>query len=217
VIGTLGGIQSLDTRRTAFLPLSTARHRFDGLYDIKAIRLRVDHWTNTESVVAKVREILKGRHHSRIAESIRVYYYPERIKKVQSSISLIRILAVLAWSVILVIGGAGIAVLMVSAVRDRRREIGLKKAVGATNSSIRAQFLMEAVIVSCKGGIVGMTVGSVCCLILQLALGLQVSPLVFLVSISVGLVGAAGLGIAAGLYPATIACGMDPAISMRSD
>jgi putative ABC transport system permease protein len=94
VIGTLGGIQSLDTRKTAFIPLSTARQRLVGLHDIKSIRLRTDHWSTIEGVVKEVRDILRKRHHMQIARSIRVYYYPERINKVQKTVTMVRILAV---------------------------------------------------------------------------------------------------------------------------
>lgn len=217
VIGTLGGIQSLATRKTAFIPLSTARRRLRGLYDIRAIRIRADHWTNIQDIVRKVGEILRTRHRIQTARSIRVYHYPERIYKVQSTVSMIRILAVLASAVTVLIGGAGIAVLMLAAVRDRRREIGLKKALGAHDLYILLQFLCEAMIVSCRGGFVGMIAGAVCCFGLQLTLGMNVSLPVFALSIFIGLAGAVVLGLVAGLYPAVVACGTDPVTSMRQE
>jgi putative ABC transport system permease protein len=214
VIGTLGGIQSLDTRKTAFIPLSTARHRLRGFYDIKEIRLRADHWANIPAIVTKVAEILRAHHDLHTARSIRVYHYPERIHKVQSTVAMIRILVVLASAVTILIGGAGVAVLMLAAVRDRRREIGLKKALGAQDLYILLQFLFEAMIVSCRGGIVGMIAGVVCCLGLQFILGVSVSFPVFALSIPLGLAGAVVLGLVAGLYPAMLACGMDPVSAM---
>ncbi len=217
VIGTLGGIQSLDTRKTVFIPLSTARHRLQGLYDIKEIRLRADHWGNVPAVATQTARILRAQHHLHIARSIRVYHYPERIRKVQSTVNMIRILAVLASAVTVLIGGAGVAVLMLAAVRDRRREIGLRKALGAHDVHILLQFLFEAMIVSCRGGILGLIAGTICCLGLQFILGVAVSFPVFALSISLGLAGALVLGLAAGLYPAILACGMDPATSMRQE
>ncbi len=217
VIGTLGGIQSLDTRKTAFIPLSTARHRLQGFYDIKAIRLRADHWANVPPVVTDVAQILRANHGLHTARSIRVYYYPERIHKVQSTVTMIRILAILASVVTVLIGGAGVAVLMLAAVRDRRREIGLKKALGAHDVYILLQFLFEAMVVSCRGGIVGMVAGVVSCLGLQFILGVSVSFPVFALSIPLGLAGTVVLGLVAGLYPAMVACSMDPVTSMRQE
>ena len=217
VIGTLGGIQSLETRKTVFVPLSTARHRLRGLFDIKGIRLRADHWTNIQDIVTKVVATLRARHQKQAARSIRVYHYPERIRKVQGTVTMIRILAVLASALTVLIGGAGIAVLMLAAVRDRSSEIGLKKALGAHDLYILLQFLIEAMLVSCSGGIIGMIAGGVCCFGLQLALGTDVSVLVFALSMTIGLVGAVLLGLFAGLHPAFVACGMDPVTCMRQE
>jgi len=217
VIGTLGGIQSLDTRITAFIPLSTARLQLQGFYDIKAIRLRADHWANVPAVVTEVARILHANHGIHTAGSIRVYHYPERIHKVQGTVTMIRTLAVLASVVTVLIGGAGVVVLMLAAVRDRRREIGLKKALGAHDLYILIQFLFEAMIVSCRGGIVGVIVGVVFCLTLQFLLDVALSLPVFVVSIPLGLAGAVVLGLAAGLYPAMLACDMDPVTSMRQE
>lgn len=217
VIGTLGGIQSLNTRRTAFVPLATARHRLGGLFKIKTIRLRVDHWTNIKLVVELLGEDLRRHFHKEIAKSIRVYYYPERIQKVEGSVAMVKNLTVFASTVTLVIGGVGIAILLLAAVRDRRREIGLKKALGATDRTIMVQFLLEAAIISLLGGVTGVLAGTVFCLILQMAIGLQVAPLVLAVSIPGGFLAVVSIGIMAGLYPAKKASRMDPAIAMCPD
>lgn len=216
VIGTLGGIQGLKTRRTAFIPLTTARHRFGGMYEIKDVRLRVDHWDNVKGVAEKVPTMLTSTNGD-AARNVRVHYYPERIKKVRNSVAMVRILAILGLCATILIGGAGITILMLSAVRDRRREIGLKKALGATESLILVQFLMESVIVSFKGGIVGLILGTLLCASLQLILGLKVDPLVFCMSIPLGFLGAAALGVAAGIYPAIQAGRLDPVVSMRKE
>ncbi|MDQ7782027.1 MAG: ABC transporter permease [Desulfomonilaceae bacterium] len=217
VIGTLGGIQGLDSRNTAFIPLSTARHRLQGLYDLKAIRLRADHWGNVPAIATKVAEILRAHHRIHTARSIRVYYYPDRIQKVQDTVTMVRILAVLASAVTVLIGGGGVAMLMLAAVRDRRREIGLRKALGAQDPDILLQFLFEAVIVSCRGGIAGIIAGFICCLGLQFMLGTAMSVPIFALSIPLAMVGAVTLGLVAGIYPAMLACAADPVTSMREE
>jgi putative ABC transport system permease protein len=216
VIGTLGGIQDLKTRRTAFIPLTTARHRFEGMHEIKDIRVRVDHWNNVKAVVDKVWETL-GTPHDVKVRNVRVHYYPERINKVRSSVAMVRFLALLGLSVTVMIGGAGITTLMLSAVRERRSEIGLKKALGSAEPLILVQFLMESVIVSFKGGIIGLISGTLTCAILQSILDLKIYPLVFALSILIGFAGAVPLGIASGIYPAIRASHLDPVVAMRGD
>jgi putative ABC transport system permease protein len=217
VIGTLGGIQSLNARRTVFVPLATARHRFGGLLRIKKIRLRVDHWTNVKSVVGLAEYDLKRNHHKEIAKSIRVYYYPERIRKVEGSVAMVKALTVFASSVTLIIGGVGIAILLLAAVRDRKHEIGLKKALGATNRTIMLQFLVEGALISLLGGISGVLAGTVFCLLLHIVIGLELAPLVLAVSILGGVLAVVSIGILAGLYPARKAGRMDPAMAMCPD
>lgn len=217
VIGALGGIQSLSTRRTVFCPLATAQNRFEGMREIKSVRLRVDHWGRVKSVVDAVKEHFKEHVHPEIVQSVRVYYYPERIKKVENTVSVVKILAVLALTVTVIVGGVGTATLMLTAIMDRKREIGLKRALGAADEHIMLQFLMEAVVVCARAGIIGMLLGCVTSLILVVSLDLQVAPTVFALSVAAGLLGTIVLGILAGLYPAKIAIELDPVVSMRLD
>jgi putative ABC transport system permease protein len=83
VIGVLGGIQGQDTLRSIFIPLTTARRRFQDMYSIKHLRIRVDHWKEVETVVEAVKNLLTVVHFGREA-GLRVTYYPERIKRVKT-------------------------------------------------------------------------------------------------------------------------------------
>lgn len=114
----------------------------------------------------------------------------------------------------LVVGAIGIANMMLVAVRERSREIGIRRAVGATRSDITGQFLIEAVVLSVIGGVIGILLGGV------LAVGLSSSLLGLSAVVSqIAVVGALAVsvlvGIAAGIGPAWQAASVDPTVALR--
>jgi putative ABC transport system permease protein len=116
--------------------------------------------------------------------------------------------------VALLVGGIGIANVMVIAVIERRIEIGLRRALGATRAHIRRQFLTEAVILAGVGGLVGVTIGAG---ITAFAAHVQGWPVVIPpVAIIGGVVAALVIGAIAGLYPAARAARLPPTVALRS-
>lgn len=113
----------------------------------------------------------------------------------------------------LVVGGIGVMNIMLVSVAERTREIGIRKSVGASNSNIIAQFLVESILVSIIGGIIGITVGVV--LAFTIGANMFVTP-VFSWQIGAVAFGLAlGIGIFFGLYPAIRASRKDPIDSLR--
>ena len=154
VIGVLGGIQGQDTLRSVFIPLTTARRRFQDMYSIKHLRIRVDHWKEVVAVVESVRSVLTIAHSGREG-GLRVTHYPERIKRVQDTVDLVKTLIYLVCCAVITLGGFAAAYLMLASVNERTREIGLKKALGASNIFVMGQFLLEALILCVFGGLSG--------------------------------------------------------------
>jgi putative ABC transport system permease protein len=115
----------------------------------------------------------------------------------------------------LVVGGIGIANIMLVAVVERTKEIGIRKAVGATGSAILQQFLTEAVLVSLAGGGIGLALG------LGLAWGsahiLNIPLVLAPWAIGAALVLSAGVGLLAGVAPAQQAARLDPIVALRSE
>jgi putative ABC transport system permease protein len=115
----------------------------------------------------------------------------------------------------LVVGGIGIMNIMLATVTERTREIGVRRALGAKRRDVAAQFLVETVILSCGGGLLGVLVGVAFAYLLTWAAGLPViirlwSPAVaFAVSMVVGLV--------SGIYPARRAALLDPIEALRHE
>ncbi|MGW0656592.1 ABC transporter permease [Streptomyces umbrinus] len=110
--------------------------------------------------------------------------------------------------VALLVGGIGVANTMVISVLDRRREIGLRRALGASRGQIRSQFLAESVALSCLGGIAGVLIGVLATVAYA---AYRTWPLVFpLPAVGSGLGGAILVGILAGVYPAVRASRLPP-------
>ncbi len=115
--------------------------------------------------------------------------------------------------VALMIGGIGVMNIMLVSVTERTREIGIRKAVGATRSNILSQFLIEAVVLTAIGGLIGLAIGEIASLLTN-----KYSPLpayVPLWAIAVGIGISAAVGIIFGLWPAWKAARLDPIESLR--
>lgn len=114
----------------------------------------------------------------------------------------------------LVVGAIGIANMMLVAVRERSREIGIRRAVGATRSNVTWQFLIEAVLLSLIGGLVGIAVGAFLAGVLAVQL-LGIPATVSGLAIFGALVVSISVGVIAGIGPAWQAARVDPAVALR--
>lgn len=114
----------------------------------------------------------------------------------------------------LLVGGIGIMNVLLAVISERTREIGIRRAVGATRKDIMAQFLAESLLLTVTGGIIGIFAGLACSMLIARFAGWSVA--VSLVTVVVPLITSVIVGICAGVYPAVKAAGMDPVQALRS-
>ena len=115
----------------------------------------------------------------------------------------------------LLVGGIGILNIMLVAVTERTKEIGVRKALGATRRRILLQFATEAVVLSLVGGIIGIAAGFGMAFLGRWTLGLYTSVPTWAVVLSLAM--SSGVGLIFGIYPAARAARLDPIEAMRSE
>ena len=115
----------------------------------------------------------------------------------------------------LLVGGIGVMNIMLVAVAERTREIGLRKALGARRSRILAQFVIEAVVLASFGGAIGVLLGYGAAAVGRFALDAPAMVPPWAVGISLGVSG--GIGLLFGIYPAARASRLDPAVALRDE
>jgi putative ABC transport system permease protein len=114
----------------------------------------------------------------------------------------------------LIVGGIGVMNIMLVAVTERTREIGLRKALGARRSRVLAQFVIEAVLLAAFGGLIGVVLGYAASWIGQF-LNFPAQVPAWAVALGIGV--SCGVGLVAGIYPAWRASRLDPAVALRDE
>jgi putative ABC transport system permease protein len=212
VAGVLGGLSDSSYNNSVFMPLTTAQDRILKLSVPNRIYVRVATWDD----VRKVAEALPATIQSRQpAAGLRLQVFWERLKRVKRLAWWIEFFVYLAITATLVLGGVGIWNVMMAAVRSRTREIGLKKAMGAQDRDILAQFLSEALCLSVSAALVGVLLGWVIVQCLGFCIGSHPPQDLFLLCIALGLLFAIMLGVGAGLYPSIQASRMEVVSAIR--
>ena len=147
-------------------------------------------------------------------EAMTVFSQDQILSTVNQAMATFTIMLGAIAGVSLIVGGIGIMNIMLVSVTERTREIGIRKAIGARSTDILSQFLIESVVLSLSGGVVGVAVGFVLASAVKLA-GLP--AVVSLSSVLVAFAFATGVGLFFGIYPAMQAAQLDPIAALRHE
>jgi putative ABC transport system permease protein len=207
-VDTFGESEIAD--QTILIPYSVARY-FTGTENVKQIYFSMHSMDAVPEASQEIERIVSARHRpNSVYKATNLKELLTMAAKIANALTLV-LLAVAA--VTLAVGGVGIMNIMLANVRARIREIGIRKALGATCREIRLQFLSEAIIISLSGGIVGIFVGLSVPLSIRLftSYDLPISGW----SVIVALAAAMLVGVVFGTIPATRAAQMDPVESLK--
>jgi len=214
VIGVLGGIEDREYSRSLFIPFSVASDLYFGEPTISGIYVRAVNWQEVAALRDEVYTILANNHPS-YAASLEVTYYPEKISTIQTIEYLVTFLLYLGLALVILLGGSGITNLMYLAVQERTVEIGLRKAVGATDEVILLQFLLESVATSFTGVVAGLALGAGIIVVLRLLFSMIPDYSLMIAGTIGSLILGLVLGVIPGLEPARKASRLEPAEAMR--
>jgi putative ABC transport system permease protein len=218
VVGILqpkGGAGFNNPDDEVLIPLSTATRYFVGGTGVRAIGVSVAGGVDMQTMKDAVAELLRVRHGIGATDTDDFQIFDQtQLLQAASTISdtLTLLLGGIA-SIALVVGGIGIMNIMLVSVRERTREIGIRKALGARSRDILSQFLIEAVTLSLVGGVIGIVAGLiVSALIGRLAgWGFIFDPTTVAVATAFSL----GVGVVFGVWPARQAARLDPVVALR--
>jgi putative ABC transport system permease protein len=199
------------------VPLSTLQRRVTGTRTVNTILVSMEQGSERTRLRASLRQLLRERR--KLADSDDDNFNVLDTQQIADALSgttkvLTTLLGAVA-AVSLLVGGIGIMNIMLVSVTERTREIGLRLAIGALGSEVLLQFLIEAVVLSALGGVIGIAIATVASYVLAHVMGV---PYVFNSTINVlSLLFSAAIGVLFGYFPARRAARMDPIEALRHE
>ena len=204
-----------DQDDVVLVPWSSAMVRLTGATTFRSITVQAESSDQVATVMEELSVLLRQRHKIRDGQEddFQVRSQQEIMEMATSTAKTMTILLAAIAGVSLLVGGIGIMNIMLVSVTERTREIGVRMAVGARGIDILLQFLVESVVLSVGGGLVGIGVGMGIAKIVSAKVGWNtlVSP----ESVALAFVFSAVIGIFFGFYPARKAAGLDPIEALR--
>ncbi|HDP99297.1 MAG TPA: FtsX-like permease family protein [bacterium] len=205
-----------DMDNRVYTPLSTFMRRVANVDYIFGIKVLLKDARKIDETVVTIKSILRERHKLAAGEpdDFRITTPTEVTQFAEKVVGTFNIFLVLVAGISLIAGGFVIANIMLISVSERRGEIGLRKALGARNRDIRFQFLLETLVVTITGGIIGILLGFIGSTILGAVTQLPVS--ISWEGVMLGILFSSLVGFIAGLQPAKRAAALQPIEALRS-
>jgi len=212
--GTSPGGGDMDDR--IYIPLSTLMRRVANVDYIEAIKIRLTTAKDMDKTAADIKALLRERHKlaAGTPEDFTITMPTEVTKMAEKVAGTFNIFLALVAAISLIAGGVVVANIMLISVNERRKEIGLRKALGAQRKDIMLQFLYEATAVTLTGGVIGIVLGAIGAKILEAITQMPTS--ISWESVALGVVFSSLVGILAGLQPAKRAAALQPIEALRA-
>jgi len=197
------------------IPLQTARYRVFGTKNLRSVNVVAPSEEQIPATMAEVARILRREHALRTgqADDFNIRSQADFLATLGETTQVFTMLLAGIAAVSLIVGGIGIMNIMLVSVTERTREIGIRKALGATRRNILLQFLIEAVVLCLFGGVIGIALGAGTAIVMRESFGWNTALAID--SIAISFVFAAAVGILFGVWPARRAASMDAIAALR--
>ena len=209
-VGDSGSGMSYDD--AVFIPYSAAERYLLGTRANPTINVQATSLDTVTAAINDITDILNETHRAGGADQFRILDAGSRLAAAQQSAKSMSMLLLAVAAVVLVVSGIGIMNVMFVTVKERTKEIGTLKAIGAKKQEILKQFLIEAVIISLTGGIIGVIVGFAALPVLSY---FEMAVLPSLSGVFLGLIFSVVTGVFFGFYPALKAANLSPLEALR--
>ncbi len=214
----VSGFQNQDNQ--VFVPITTAQKLLLGINHVSFLRVKIARADQVDSAVEYIKNTLRDRHNISNADNddFTVRSTNEGLDVLTSITNALRFFLAAIAAVSLVVGGIGIMNIMLAAVQERTKEIGLRKALGARSSQITLQFLIETIFITFTGGVIGIGLGIIISVAtakiaqsMEYSWDLVISPLSSIVGCGVSVF----IGLLFGINPARRASSLSPIEALR--
>lgn len=219
VLASKGFLFGTNQDDQALVPLTTMSHQLVGYQSPYGISLTLisvlaKNQHSLKAAQFQIKNLIQLRHKVKLDRYVNVVNQEAVMETAtETNEGLTRMLAAIA-SISLFVGGIGVMNIMLVSVTERTKEIGLRKAIGAQEQDIMAQFLIEAVILATTGGMIGIlvSIGGIMIAETFSAITVSISPIAIILAMGVS----GGIGLFFGIVPAKRAAKLDPIVALRS-
>jgi putative ABC transport system permease protein len=205
-LATQGGGFGGDQDNVIYMPYTTAQ-RLIGSSDISTIIVKAANASDVTFVQSQIKRLLKPK----FGEDFSVFTQQQTLGLLSTLLGTLTAMLAGIAGISLLVGGIGIMNIMLVSVSERTREIGIRKAVGARTYDILSQFVIEAIVLSVLGGVVGILLGALGAYAMHSIVPAKVTWW----SVTIAFFFAAGVGVFFGVYPAWRASKLDPITALR--
>lgn len=200
-------------RATVITPVTFMKNLYPTTSKIYSLTITATSKDDVDSAAQSAINILESRHNNAGKEIYRAESMLDILSQVDNVLGIFTTFVAAVAGISLLVGGIGVMNIMLVSVTERTREIGIRKAIGATTKTILIQFLTESSIVSLIGGIIGMTIGYIGAQLIGLVAG--ITPSISIIMVLGVIIFSSSIGIFFGIYPARKAANLDPIDALR--